>query len=533
MATRLTPLSKILITLFILGGLFFLGNFILNKTSFGSELKEKAEQKASQTKKPSDSNRIKIGKKSDKKSDFSKEDVLKVQVFTWGGYAPGIYFNEGFEASKRSRFWKDYNLPVEFVLMDDFDATRQAWIADEVHLLGNTVDAMPTEMERLGKYDPQIIMQVDWSRGGDAIIANRAIGNVNDLKGKQIAVAPSTPSQTFLYKMLQAAGLRFKDVKVVEVPSAIDAATAFKSGKVDAAVVWSPDDILATRAVPGSKVLWSTKEASHIIGDIFIAKKDYVETNREKIHKFYEGWMRAIAEINATPSNYKKAAKLFGEGTGLSTDDAAGAMSTVRFTNHGDNQNFFGLNPTYKGITGEDLWTEMSDVFGKLGFAPKNVPAWRNVAYPRTVTSAKLSGPMHLGEGQKKFTPASAKVKTAPAITSKPISITFPTGQWTLGENAKTLIDLQLADIAKAFGNSRIRVEGNTDNVGALDMNIRLSQKRAESVAKYLQNTYGMDRNRFIVVGNGPSKPVKGCEKNQSDACRAKNRRTEFQLING
>lgn len=530
MATRLTGLSKLLITLLILAIIFCGGYFLLNKTSLGASLKEKSEA-AVEKSNEENSGRIKIDTKTNKV--FKDEEVLKVQVFTWGGYAPGIYFNEGFEASERSRFWRDYGIPVEFVLMDDFDATRQAWVADEVHLLGNTVDAMPTEMERLGPHNPQIVMQVDWSRGGDAIIVNRGINTVNDLRGKQIAVAPSTPSQTLLYKMLSAAGLKFSDVKIIEVPSAIDAAAAFKSKKVDAAVVWSPDDILATRAVPGSKILWSTVEASHIIGDCYIAKKDYIEKNRDKINKFYEGWMRAIAEIQGQESNRQKAAKLFGEGTGLSQDDAYGAMSTVRFTNHGDNQNFYGLNADYKGITGEALWTEMGNVFSRLGFAPKNVAAWRNISYPRAVTTAALSGPTHMGEGQKKFAPASAKEKAAPAISSKPISITFPTGQSALGENAKTLIDVQLADIAKSFGNSRIRIEGNTDNVGARDMNKNLSLKRANSVAKYLESSYGMDRNRFIIIGNGPDKPVKGCEQNQNEACKSKNRRTEFQLIAG
>jgi NitT/TauT family transport system substrate-binding protein len=33
------------------------------------------------------------------------------------------------------------------------------------------------------------------------------------------------------------------------------------------------------------------------------------------------------------------------------------------------------------------------------------------------------------------------------------------------------------------------------------------------------------------VVGNGSRKPVKGCEENADEDCRAKNRRTEFQFI--
>ena len=39
------------------------------------------------------------------------------------------------------------------------------------------------------------------------------------------------------------------------------------------------------------------------------------------------------------------------------------------------------------------------------------------------------------------------------------------------------------------------------------------------------------DGNKFIIVGNGSRKPVSGCEDNADDACRAKNRRTEFQFI--
>jgi len=33
-------------------------------------------------------------------------------------------------------------------------------------------------------------------------------------------------------------------------------------------------------------------------------------------------------------------------------------------------------------------------------------------------------------------------------------------------------------------------------------------------------------------VGNGADKPVPGCEANDTEECRAKNRRTEFSLLN-
>ena len=83
------------------------------------------------------------------------------------------------------------------------------------------------------------------------------------------------------------------------------------------------------------------------------------------------------------------------------------------------------------------------------------------------------------------------------------------------------------------YANTRIRVEGNTDSTGNATLNQKLSEQRAKSVASYLQQQYGMPANRFIIVGNGPNKPVSGCEQNQDEICRSKNRRTEFQLVAG
>ena len=541
MAKRLTTFSKFLITLLIVGAIAMGVKFLLSSTEMGKNLSKEAVEKTGSSSSTdgtaaSPSKTTTTKNTSAPKGKFSDDDdVLKVQVFTWGGYAPGFYFNEGFLASEKSRFYKEYGLKVDFILIDDFDASRNAWKADEVHLLGTTVDGLTLEMEGLQRYNPQVVMQVDWSRGGDAIVVQRGIKSINDLKGKKVAVAPFTPSQTFLLKMLDAANLKWSDIDVLEVPSAIDAATAFKSGKVSAAVVWAPDDEICVREKAGASVIASTREASHIIADVFIAKKEWASKNQDKIAKFYEGWMKGAAEINSGAASKQKAAGFMADGTGISSEDAAGAIGSVRLTNHGDNLNFFGKNIKYKGETAENLYTQMSERYKKLGVigAGVKVPNWRTVAFTSPISAADLSGPQHEGEGAKNFAPATPAEKAKPAVSSKPISISFATGKYTLDENAKTLVDLQLADIAKSFGNMRVRVEGNTDNVGSASSNKALSEKRAQSVAKYLEQEYGMSRNRFIIVGNGPDKPVPGCEDNGTAECKAKNRRTEFQLIAG
>ena len=111
-------------------------------------------------------------------------------------------FNEGFEANEESRFFKEYGFKVDFKILDDFDASRAAWKNDEVNLLWATIDAFPTESGGLAQYDPVVVFQADWSRGGDAVVVRRGITRVSDLKGKKIAVAEMTPSHSFLIWLL-------------------------------------------------------------------------------------------------------------------------------------------------------------------------------------------------------------------------------------------------------------------------------------------------------------------------------------------
>ena len=546
MAKRLTTFSKLLITAIILAILAF--GFLQLKEKFvnpdGSiSVSDKTEDTRTSTNgdkttilgKNSDGSRNTNAGKATNSSSGGDDETLRVQLVSWGGYAPGLYFNEGAEANLRSRFYKEYGFKVDFKLENDLIVAMESWLAGEYDVIVQTADAFPlyTAPDEINAANPRAFMQVDWSRGGDAIIVKRGIKSVNDLKGKTIAVAVPSPAQTLLITSLEAAGLNYNDVKVIKTTDNLKAAELFRTNDVDAAVVWSPDDIIATRDVPGSSILLNTESQTNVIADIMVATQDVIDGKRQMFNDFYEGWMKGVAELN-NKSNQEKAAKYLAELNGVSTDDALGMMSVVKWTSHGDNVNFFGLNSSYKGMTGKELYTKMSKNFVKTGDADKTAPSWRSVIYTGAIQNAsELEGAKYAAEKSKVFTPATPKDKVVAPIATKPVSISFATGQSQLTANAKTIIDLQFAEVAKAFAGTKIRIEGNTDSTGSLQNNITLSQKRAQSVASYLQQEYGLDRNRFVILGNGPNKPVAGCESNATAECKAKNRRTDFELIPG
>ena len=280
MATRLTGFSKLMITLAILAVIFFGVRYLLNNTKVGQDIKNQAATTEQESKDP--------GTPAAANND---PNTLKIQLVSWGGYAPGLYFNEGAAANTNSRFYKDYGFKVDFKLENDLINAMNAWIAGEYDIIVQTADAFPlyTSAKDINQYAPKAFMQVDWSRGGDAVIVKRNINTANDLKGKRIAVAVPSPAQTLLNSTLEAAGLKYSDVEVIKTTDNLKAAEMFRTKDVDAAVVWSPDDIVATRDVPGSKILVTTKEQSHIIADIFFAKEELLNAKKEMIQGFYEG----------------------------------------------------------------------------------------------------------------------------------------------------------------------------------------------------------------------------------------------------
>jgi outer membrane protein OmpA-like peptidoglycan-associated protein len=70
----------------------------------------------------------------------------------------------------------------------------------------------------------------------------------------------------------------------------------------------------------------------------------------------------------------------------------------------------------------------------------------------------------------------------------------------------------------------KLEIDGHTDNVGAHDYNVKLSQDRAAAVVAALK-TAGVDATRLSSNGFGPDKPI--ADEATAEG-RAKNRRVEL-----
>ncbi|BCS54658.1 OmpA family protein [Geobacter sp. SVR] len=82
----------------------------------------------------------------------------------------------------------------------------------------------------------------------------------------------------------------------------------------------------------------------------------------------------------------------------------------------------------------------------------------------------------------------------------------------------------KLADFLNEFPQASGTIEGHTDSVGSTAANMKLSQRRAESVRNYLIKEFGIAPQRIKAVGFGPTKPVAD---NKTKAGKERNRRIE------
>jgi len=85
----------------------------------------------------------------------------------------------------------------------------------------------------------------------------------------------------------------------------------------------------------------------------------------------------------------------------------------------------------------------------------------------------------------------------------------------------------KVADFMKKYPDTTAVIEGHTDNRGSYDLNIKLSERRADNVRNYLVEKFGIAPERITSKGYGYTKPI---ATNKTAAGRQKNRRIETQI---
>lgn len=210
-------------------------------------------------------------------------EPLKIAYSDWPGWV-------AWEIAIQKKWFAEEGVDVQFIWFD-YVPSMDAYAAGQVDAVCMTNgDALVTGST--GTPSVGIIIN-DYSNGNDMLVAKPDISSVADLKGKKIGAELGFVAHLLAITALTENGLTADDVEWVNTPT--DGAPALlAAGDVSAVAAWQPSSGEALKSVPGSKAIFTSKDAPGIIYDMLNVSPESLQTRRDDWAKVVKVWYRVV-----------------------------------------------------------------------------------------------------------------------------------------------------------------------------------------------------------------------------------------------
>lgn len=243
---------------------------------------------------------------------------VKIALTTWIGYSP-FYVAEGMD------MYKKHGLKVTLQTFADPAMLPSA-------VAGKAVDgALMTYDQVIGAAAQgqvfKVVMPIDYSNGGDAVLADMSIKKITDLKGKKVAYAPLSPSDFLISYALKINGMSDKDISPINMtPEAIPSAMASKA--VPAGTTYEPNvsQILAMDGGKKFHVIYSSRQAPGLIADVLVFEDAYIKKNGKEVAALIKAYLDGLAYLKSHP---KEASEIIGKAIGVSGKEVLAQLGGV------------------------------------------------------------------------------------------------------------------------------------------------------------------------------------------------------------
>ncbi len=214
---------------------------------------------------------------------------LSVGANNWIGYQP-LYIS-------RELGYLD-NKSIKLVELNSSTDIMQELRAGQLHAAALTMDETLTMLEE--GLDLQVIMVIDISAGGDALVAKPGYEQIKDLTGKSIAVEYTAVGAVLLEAALNSANMALADIETVpcEFYQHIDCYSS-----ADAVVTFEPNK---TKLVErGGIVLFDSSSIIGRIIDVLVVRTEVMQIYAPVIEELVDGYFEGLQAFTLnTPQVY-------------------------------------------------------------------------------------------------------------------------------------------------------------------------------------------------------------------------------------
>ena len=144
----------------------------------------------------------------------------------------------------------------------------------------------------------RIVLVIDVSTGGDALVASANIKSVRDLKGRRIGLETGSLGLLVLSRALEHGELAKTDVHVVPVDASGQQA-AFNAGAVDAVVTYEP--MRSTLVARGARDIFNSSMMPNEIVDVLVVRESAVREREQALTHLTDAWFYALDYLRRHP----------------------------------------------------------------------------------------------------------------------------------------------------------------------------------------------------------------------------------------
>ncbi|AQV97154.1 aliphatic sulfonate ABC transporter substrate-binding protein [Cupriavidus necator] len=258
---------------------------------------------------------------------------IRVGVSDWPGWVAwyvaeqkGFFKKHGAEV--RLVWFANYTDSIAALSSGRLDANSQTWS----DTLGPLAKGLPLKA----------VLVNDNSAGNDALLVRPSIRSFAELRGKTVALEQYSISHFVLATALARNGLKPADVKIVNL-SAGDAAAAFMTGRVDAAVVWNPWVDRIVRSGKG-KALFTSRDMPGLVPDLLVAQDKAIRAHRKDLVGMIRAWFDTERFLREQPA---EAARIMARVVSMPAGDYQVFLPGTRFFDAAANRD--ALDPAQAG----------------------------------------------------------------------------------------------------------------------------------------------------------------------------------------
>lgn len=174
-----------------------------------------------------------------------------------------------------------------------------------------------------------MVMLTDYSNGNDMIVAKPGIKSIKDLKGRKIGIEVGLVEHLLLLHGLAGAGMKEQDVTLVNAKTN-ETPQVLGSKEVDAIGAWQPVSGQAMKTLPGSRPVYTSREAPGLIYDVLTVSPASLSSRRAEWGKLIAVWDRVVHYID-DPKTQDDAVKIMAARVGLEPDAYKTLLKGTKF----------------------------------------------------------------------------------------------------------------------------------------------------------------------------------------------------------